>query len=744
MSRAYHPASAHGAEREPQDVAPAGQAAPLKSGFGSRGWSLAAGLALFLLTLLVYSPVRDAGFIWDDDVMLTGNRQVQSPDGLKAIWFSTELADYFPLTSTALWLQWRLWGPDPLGYHVVNVLLHATAALLWWRVFARLRLPGAWFAAALFALHPVNVESVAWITEIKNTLAMVFLALTAWAFVRWDEKPASIGWYALALLAFAGSLLSKTAVVPVPVVMLAYVWWRHGRISRRDAAATVPFFAAAAVLAVVTLWFHEHRALGGMVVRDDGALARVAGAGWAVWFYLGKLLVPANLAFVYPRWVIDPGNPLVYLPLLALIGLLFGVWRMRGRIGRGPLFAVLWFVVLLLPVLGFVNISYMRHSFVADRWQYFALVVPIAALVAVAATKITSRLARVAAAAGLLIVAGGLTARQAETYDSVDTLWRATLARNPDAAVAHSEVGNGFLERGQTDQAIEHYEAALRVQPDYGLAHHNYGCALLRKGRTAEAVERFRLAIRHHPALQPAYLYLGRTLLQEGATDEAASHLERAVALQPDLAEARYHLASARLQQGRLDDAVAQFRAAVAHDPGSAQAHNDLGVALIQTGNAPEAREHFGRAVELAPDFSSARNNLARMLQQEGRFADAVVQFRAALKTEPENVDTLTNLAWVLATATDDKVRSGMQAIVYAQRANQQTGHENPFPLRALAAGYAEIGRFSDAVASLERALGIAERAGDAGLSQMLRGELNIVGSGSPLREGPLPGLPQP
>ncbi len=639
---------------------PSNVLAALLTRWPGRGWLL--GALLVAATFVAYLPVWRAGFIWDDDTFLLGNPLIQRADGLWRLWFTTASQDYFPLTSTTLWFEWRLWGPNPLGYHLVNVLLHALSAVLLWRVLKGLKIPGGALAAAIFAVHPVNVESVAWITERKNTLCMFFYLLSVLLYLRSCgmgrlEPPgveasdleatagrstlASSLFYWLALGAFALALLSKTAGAPLPLVLLGLAWWRCGRIKLGDVWRSLPFFVLAAGMGLISLWFQYHRAIGASMldVRNDGFWSRLAGAGWAVWFYLYKALLPLHLSFVYPRWQIDPSRALAYVPGVLLVACFVICWCYRRRWGKALLCGLGYFVLLLLPVLGFLNIYFMRYSLVSDHWQYFAIIGPIALVAAGIALALAHTKTSVPYAifSGAFVVAlGALTWRQAGSYRNLETLWTATLAQNPRASIAHNNLGNLLLQRGQVKEAIAHFQQALAIQPNASDVHCNLGSALLVQGRAAEAVAHFKEALRIQPTSAQAHINLGNVLLQQGQVNEALAHFQKAVELQPGQASAFYSLGSALLQAGRTEEAVAQFQRALELQPNLASAHMNLGNALLSKRQLNEAIIQFRQAAELEPGLATAHHNLGNALLQAGQVDEAITQFRAALAIQPD------------------------------------------------------------------------------------------------------------
>jgi hypothetical protein len=435
---------------------------------------------IVLLVFLAYLPALRGGFIWDDDSWTTNlSALFQDTSGLRLIWFQpTALQQYYPLSGTTFWLDYQLWKFWTLPYHVENVLLHALAALLFWRLLLRLQLPGAWLASAIFALHPVMVESAAWITERKNVLSLVFYlgALLAYGrYAQWVTRTGEIAplpdssrstwrpslFYGLAFVLFLGALLAKTTTFSLPAAILLIGWWQRGQIRwRADVLPTLPFFALALGLCTVTAWLEKYH-VG--ATGSDFALTfpqRCLVAGRAFWFYLGNLFWPANLCFVYPRWQPNPDLGWQWLYPVTAIGTLFTLWLIRGRIGRGPVTALLFYVGTLFPVLGFMNAYGMRYSFVWDHWVYLpalGIIALVAALVMRAAESLRTPAVVYGFAAIVLPVLALLTWRQAGMYTDMETLWRKTLARNPDSSMAHNNLGILLRNQGHIEEAMEHY-----------------------------------------------------------------------------------------------------------------------------------------------------------------------------------------------------------------------------------------------------------------------------------------------
>ena len=674
---------------------------PQPCGEGRCDWRrLGAGaLIIFLAVLAVYWRVLRGQFLWDDLLVVHRNPLVTGELGLGSLWFRTD----FPLTDVAFWLEWLAWGDHTLGYHVVNMLLHATSAVLLWRVLARLKVPAGWLAAMIFAVHPLCVASVAWISELKNALSLPFYLLSILWYVRFASAPRVSKWYWLSLGAFALALLSKTSTVMLPVVLLGCAWWQRGR---PDWLPTIPFFALALAFGLMSVGFQEHGAMAGVTVQSESFWGRLAGAGMALWFYLGKALLPLHLNMIYPRWKIDAAAPGSYLPLLLWCGVLAVCWGFRRSWGRHVLFGLGCFTVTLFPVLGFFNMYFLALSRVSDHFVYL----PLTALAALAAAGLhwaSTRIFQTCVAAdgsrrklpcgenaptavggyalaksvvlglaggGLVVALAVLAMLRAPVFANEEALWRDTLAKNPAAWCAQANLGWICASQQKYDEAREHLIASLAIKPDNAQAQSN----------------------------------LGRLSSLQGKFTEADGHFRTAVGIKPKDAEIRSAYAAFLAEQGRREEAVKQLR----------------------------------ELLQLKPN-TEARVQLATLLYQMAKFGEAVAEYRQVLAAKPNDPEALNNLAWLLATSPDSAVRDGAEAVRLAEQGCALTDYLQAQMLGTLAAAYAEAGRFTEAVTTAQKAIELAQASGDTRSATVIGQLLRLYRSGRPYHEPP-PTAPRP
>ncbi len=663
--------------------------------------SLRAGL-LLLLTVVTYLPALRGGFIWDDDDHLTANAAMTAPGGLRQIWSSLPVSRYYPLTLTTFWVERRLWGLLPLPYHAVNILLHAISAALLLLLLRRLNVPGACLAAAIWAVHPVNVESVAWITELKNTQSglFFFLALLFWLRYREQSKAA---WYGWALFCYGAALLSKPSTVILPGMFLLLAWWRRERWSRTDFLRLVPFVALAAGMSALTV-IEQH----GHIVRSGGTdwsltiPQRVAVTGFDLWFYAGKLFWPVPLSFVYPRWEIDTGRFVSFVPVLGVLAVLMALWKFRRRPGaRACLWGIGYFIIALLPVLGLLDIFYFRYSFVADHFQYLAGIGLMALAAAGITTAVRSSVVRGGLGTALVLSLCALSWRHCGAFQTSETLWRDTIAANPGGWMAHYNLGATLVASGRMEEGMAQYERALQANPQYAEAHNNLGTALMASGRAEEGMAQYKQALQINPRFGGAHYNLGLALVASGKTNEGMAQYEQALHANPYYAEAHNNLGAALVASGRIKEGMAQYEQALQANPQYAEAHNNLGLVLVQSGEINEGIAQYEQALQANPDDVKAHNNLGLTLVQSGRFQEAITHLQEALRLRPNDAETHYNLGLALA-------QSGrfQEAITHFQEAvrlrpNYAGAYNN------LGGALVQSGRIEEGMAQYERALQI-------------------------------------
>jgi tetratricopeptide (TPR) repeat protein len=688
--------------------------------------SILAGLGLMALTLAVYLPATRCGFIWDDEAYVTNNRALRSLEGLWSIWTQPRsIPQYYPLVHTTFWIEYGLWGDSPAGYHVTNVVLHAIGAVLVWRVLKRLAVPGAYLAGALFAVHPVCVESVAWVTERKNVLSTVLYLASGLAYLHYalpalhqaeGRRPGPAGQkprqptarprpqrlYALSLGLFLLALLSKTVACTLPAALLVVLWWKKGRVGRRDLAALAPFAAIGLLLGLVTVYLE--RAHVGAVGQEWELtpVQRLLLAGRALWFYAGKLAWPAHLTFIYPRWDIDPATGWQWLFPAGVLVVMAALWLARRILGGGALAAVLVFAGTLAPALGLFNVYPMRYSYVADHFQYLATIA-LLALAAAACARVAGRLGRrarpaaIAAAALVLAALGVLTYRQQAIYTDLQTLWAATLKANPRAWMAHTNLANIFQEQGRYAEALEHYRAVVELYPWEAKGHNNLGSALLVQGDLTGAMEHCREALRLKPDYAESYVTLCKALLATGALEEAEAAFRQAAALSPELARNQPALRAILIDHDRHRQALWLVGYG---DTRSSQR-------LLE-----QSADVYRQAIACEPGLVDAHVKLGATLSRLGRQAEALPVFEQAVKLDPDCAPALNGAAWILATYLDLQVRDPRRALEWATRAADLTGREDPNVLDTLAAAHAAGGDFATAAVVAKEAMALAELAG--------------------------------
>ena len=643
------------------------------------------GVAALMLALVfvAYWPALRGEFVWDDLLTVHKNPLVTGQFNLLTLWFQSD----FPLTTIALWVQWLLWEKNPAGYHVVNVLLHTANVFLLWRLLNRLKIRGAFWAAVMFAVHPVAVMSVAWISELKNTLSLCFCLLSFLFFLRsTDEAPVSgngeaganlLGrrknyWAAIGFFVLA--LFSKTSVVVLPVVILLIVWWQKGRVGRNDLLWTLPFLALALAFGLMTVWFQQAQVIRGDTVQTENFWGRLATAGISLWFYLYKALLPVNLSMIYPRWAVDSGSVLAYVPLILFIAVLATCWWFRRTWARHVFFGLACFVVTLFPVLGFFDVYYFAISRVSDHFQYLPLIA-IVTLVAAGLHRLLGEKNLKVAASVLVVVLAALTFLRAGVFKTEEALWRDTLKKYPESWNAHNNLACILAEQGQIQKNQE---------------------------KMAEAMREFEESLKYNPRNTKALCNLGRGLMMRGQLAEAEKNFQAALKIKSD----------------------------------DVDAHTFYAQLLAGTKRVPQAIEHLREAIRIRPEVET-RLLLAQMLVASGKKSGAAEEYRRVLAAKPDTIDALSNLAFILATCSDEKVRNGNEAVRFAERAVSLTDGKHPMALSTLAAAYAEAGRFPDAVATCNKAMQVANAAGNAqvvGINQQL---LRLYAAGRPYHEAP-------
>lgn len=580
-----------------------------------RDWPWFAGI--LALGLFAFWPSLRGGWLWDDNITLTGNPDIVLPGGLSRIWFSPRAADYLPLTDSVHWLLWHLWGPKVVVYHVCSLVLHLVSTFLLALLLRRLGVRFAYLGALLFAVHPLAVESVAWISELKNTLALPLLLVAALAFVDWDLTRTRSRWW-VSLAAFALAMLAKSAVAPFAAWLVLLQYWRRRKLNRSDCLATFPFWVLAIALSAVTIVLQYHRAIGVESAPHFSFLGRCEGAGLAISFYVGKILWPAGLTAMYPYWRLERVSLLSLWPWAAVAVVLVACWRQRRRWGSHVLLGVGWFLLFLVPSLGLIDMSFHRISWVADHFVYFSLIAAgggAAALLNLLPIRFLGPTAgRIAGGGGILLAAvlAAISHSYAANFRDPEVFYTYLLSKNPEAWLAENNLGVILAANPQT--ALPHLQRAVELQPNSSLVHFSLGNSYASLGRFVEAISQYQAAVR----------------------------------LRPNDAEAEENLGNALDRLGKYSEAEGAYREAIRNEPDRSDYLSNLGIVLAKQGKTAEAINAFSRAVSLAPNSAPTHENLANAYLMAGRYSNAIGEYSEALRLNPSDRAAQTNLNYAL------------------------------------------------------------------------------------------------
>ncbi|MBN1900325.1 tetratricopeptide repeat protein [Candidatus Sumerlaeota bacterium] len=627
-------------------------------------------ILITVAVLISYSSLVNAGFIWDDDDYVTENRHLRTLQGLRKIWFEFGAThQYYPLVHTSFWMEYHLWKLNPLGYHLVNILLHSANAILLWLILRKLGLELAWIPAALFALHPVHVESVAWITERKNVLSGFFYLSALLCYIRFsglnepyakrissqkEKARPDIRYYVLALIFYLFALFSKTVVVSLPAAILLLIWWKNDGIYKKDVYFLIPFFGVGLCMGLITVWMEKHHVGAQGVEWDISIIERCLIAGRALWFYACRILFPYKLTFIYPRWEINAGALWQYIFPSGVIAVVSILWIMRKYLYKGPFVAILFFSITLMPALGFFDIYPMQFSFVADHFQYLASI----GLIVLYTTSVSYllRISLLKSGNGkdgyliifwalVLFLSGFLTWKQSHIYRDMGTLWRDTLAKNPNAWIAHINLSTHLIEEGKLPEARYHAAQAIKLKSDQTDPYNNLGNIYKIEGNLDQSLKEYLKALEINPQDYKTLNNLGVINEQLGDIKKAIHYFSKATEVKPNFAKAHYNLGLILVKDHKFDQGVHHYSESLKIDPDNIDAYFYRGVAYETQGGIKEAMSDYSSVLRLNPNHFEANLFMGNAFKEQNNLDDAKRHYLRALKVNSQNADVLYEIA---------------------------------------------------------------------------------------------------
>jgi len=616
--------------------------------------------AITLLTFFVYFPSLTNGFIWDDDDYITNNFSIQKAEGLKEIWFSYKPPQYYPVVFSSFWLEHQLWGLNPAGYRAINLVFHIFNALLVYVILFKLSRPLSLPAALIFALHPVQVETVAWITERKNIYGAFFYLLATFFYIRFHDSQQKKD-YGFSLLSFVCALLSKSITVTFVVVPLLIRWWQGRKFRKLDFIQLTPFVLLGFAAGLNTVYLEIVRVGAKGSSWSLPLLGKLVLPGKIILFYIYKLVFPYELIFFYPRWFVDPSILWQWLPTVCVALILGLLYFYREKTGRAAFALFLCFVASLFPALGFFNVYPMMYSYVADHFQYIASISMIILLCAAAGFMAkrmvferfavapeTRQMAFFLALVFIAPVLGFKSFSYSKAFESRETLFTDVIQKNPGAWMAHNNLGMVYISQGKVSKAFDQFQKTLKIKPKDCTALNNLGNIYKAQGLWEKAREAYETCIAADPEYATAYNNLGLVHVHSGDLQQAREFFEKAAALDPMAHNAHLNLGLLYLQQKDYDRAMAHYNKAIAIHPYYAEAYLQLGLLYAQTGRKTEARQAFERVLEIDPDNFHAHNNMGILYSRDGQAEAALLHFREAVKLDPKSLQARYNLGEAL------------------------------------------------------------------------------------------------
>jgi protein O-mannosyl-transferase len=685
-------------------------------------WKIAALIAIVILT---YLPSFGNQFIWDDNDYVTDNTTLKSIGGLRDIWFQpSSTPQYYPVVFTSFWIEYQLWGSNALGYHVVNVLIHALNAVLVFSLLSRLKIPGAWIAAAFFGIHPVHVESVAWITERKNLVSGAFYLFAALVYLPLIENhPKRLKHfhirYWLSFFLFVAALLSKSVTASLPAAILLIQFWLQAKLTFRDLLRLTPFFVAGSVAGIHTAWLEITKVGANVPDLDWTFLERLQIAGRVPWFYLGKLLIPQPLCFIYPRWAVDVARPELWCGTVASVSLIIGLYGFRHRIGIGPLLATLYFGGTLFPVLGFARVYPMRFSIVADHFQYLASLGPIAlfgAFVVFCLRRFPEKrmLLDFFVVPTLVLACVLLSWLQQFDYENESVLWANTYRKNPDCYLALVKLGTQVWSQGDLIQADDLLRRAVKLAPNYEIGWHNLGGLLREKGDINASIDAFQQAIRVTPDFYPSHLGLAQIMEDRGALDLALQYARSAVAVDLHSPDSYSNLGRILARMGKTAEAIATFHTALDRDRHHVETWLNLAGLLAMSGQYEQSVQTLKQILHFDANNELAIRSLSDVAFKYQDYRESLKWCRQLLALQPKDLSMLLRMVKILACAAESNLRDPKLALEISAQLDQKQWNRSAEIVEAHAEALAANREFESAITCMEEVLKLTENSSSA------------------------------